>query len=156
MEIRQAREEDAGTIRRIHGDAIRDVCAKDYPPDVIAAWLAGRSDERYLRQIRQDSVWVAIEKGCVAFGSVRIETAKLESLFVDPPACGQGHAAMLLSHLEGVALRAGIEVLNVDSSLTARDFYARHGYQVREGEASLVLASGVKVVGVPMAKRLRA
>jgi GNAT superfamily N-acetyltransferase len=156
MEIRRAREGDVGTVRRIHGDAIRDVCAKDYPPDVIAAWLDGRSDERYLRQIREDSVWVAIEQTCVAFGSVRIDTAKLESLFVDPPALGHGHAAMLLAHLESVALRAEVAVLNVDSSLTARGFYARHGYEVREGDASLILASGVKVAGVPMSKRLRA
>jgi putative acetyltransferase len=154
MEIRRAHEGDVGTVRRIHGDAIRDVCAKDYPADVIAAWLAGRSDERYLKQIRQDSFWLAIEQNCVAFGSVRIERARLESLFVDPPALRRGHAATLLSHLEGVALQAGIEVLQVDSSLTARDFYARHGYEVREGEASLILASGVKVVGVPMSKRL--
>ena len=127
MEIRLAQDEDVGTIRRIHGDAIRDVCAKDYPPDVIAAWSAGRSDDRYLRQIREDSFWVGIEITCVAFGSVRTEAAKLVSLFVDPPALGQGHAARLLSHLEGVALRAGVEILNVDSSLTARGFYARHG-----------------------------
>jgi putative acetyltransferase len=156
MEIRPARAGDVGTIRRIHGDAIRDVCAKDYPPDVIAAWLAGRSEERYLRQIREHSCWVAIEHTCVAFGSVRIDTAKLESLFVDPPALGRGHATALLSHLEGVALRAGIEILNVDSSLTAREFYYRHRYEVREGDASLVLASGVKVAGVPMSKRLTA
>ena len=156
MEIRRAREGDIGAIRKIHGDGIRDVCAKDYPPEVIAAWLAGRSDDRYLRQIREDSFWVGIEKTCVAFGHVRIETARLESLFVDPPVLGQGHGAMLLSHLEGVALRAGVEVLSVDSSLTARDFYARYGYEVREGDGSLVLASGVKVFGVSMSKRLRA
>lgn len=156
MEIRRAHEGDVGTVRRIHGDAIRDVCARDYPPDVIAAWLAGRRDDRYLRQIREDSFWVAIEQNCVAFGSVRIERAKLESLFVDPLALGRGHAARLLSHLESVALQAGIQVLHVDSSLTARNFYARHGYEVREGDASLVLASGVKVIGVPMSKRLRA
>jgi putative acetyltransferase len=156
MEIRRAHEGDVGTVRRIHGNAIRDVCAKDYPPDVIAAWLAGRSEERYLKQIREDSVWIAIEQTCVAFGSVRIHTAKLESLFVDPLALGQGHGAMLLSHLEGVALRAGVVVLNVDSSLTARNFYVRHGYTVREGDASLILASGVRVAGVPMSKRLRA
>jgi putative acetyltransferase len=156
MELRRAHEGDVGTIRRIHGDAIREVCAKDYPADVIAAWLAGRNDSRYLRQIREDSFWVAIAHNCVAFGSVRIEAAKLESLFVDPQALGKGYAAVLLSHLEGVALKGGVEILNVDSSLTARDFYGRHGYEVRAGDATLVLASGIRVAGVPMSKRLRA
>jgi putative acetyltransferase len=155
VEIRRAHEGDVGDVRRIHGDAIREVCARDYSPDVIAAWIAGRSDDRYSRQITEDSFWVAIEQICVAFGSVRLATAKLESLFVDPQALGRGHAATLLSHLEGVARQAGIEVLHVDSSLTARHFYARHGYEVREGDASLVLASGLKVVGVPMSKRLQ-
>lgn len=156
MEIRRANAGDVAAVRSIHGEAIRRVCARDYPPDVISAWYAGRSDDRYLRQIREDSFWVCIEQNCVAFGSVRIGTANLEALFVAPEALGRGYAAKLLSHLERLVVQAGIEILHVDSTLTARTFYAKHGYQMREGNASLILTSGVEVVGVPMSKRLRA
>ncbi len=156
MEIRRAQVGDVEAVVRIHGDAIRDVCARDYPPEVIAAWLAGRSDDRYVSQIRAHSFWVGIEQECVAFGCVRVEAAKLESLFVAPLALGRGYAANLLSHLEGVALQAGIELLQVDSSLTAQPFYTRHGYNMCAGSATLVLESGIAVAGVPMSKRLRA
>jgi GNAT superfamily N-acetyltransferase len=154
MRIRQAVESDVQDIRRIHQAAIRQVCSSDYPENVISAWLLGNSDERYLRRIKDASFWVVEEQISLGFGCVCIEQSKLESLFLAPEARGKGIAAALLRHLEQVAVESGVDVLSLDSSLSAQTFYAKHGYKVCDGRASIQLASGVDLASIPMSKRV--
>jgi putative acetyltransferase len=154
MRIRRAVEGDVQDIRRIHQAAIRQVCSSDYPVTVISAWLAGNSDERYLQRIKDASFWVAEEHVSLGFGCVCIEQSKLEALFLAPEARGNGIAAALLQHLEQVAVGAGVDVLSLDSSLSAKAFYAKHGYRVCSGKASIQLASGIDLASVPMSKRV--
>lgn len=155
MRIRPGLAMDVAAIRRIHQGAIREICARDYAPEVIVAWLAGNRDARYLDGISRHSFWVVEQHhDLVAFGSVAIAACKLESLFVDPAATGGGIASRLLSHLEEVARAAGIAVLHLESSLTARNFYARFGYEAGSESTVIVLASGIELAGIPMSKRL--
>ena len=154
MRIRKAVESDIHDIRRIHQAAIRQVCSLDYPANVIAAWLSGNSDERYLQRINEASFWIVEERASLGFGCVCIEQSKLGALFLAPEARGKGIAAALLHHLEQVAVGAGIDVLCLDSSLSAKTFYAKHGYCVCEGKASIQLASGVDLASIPMSKRV--
>jgi GNAT superfamily N-acetyltransferase len=154
MRIRQAVESDVQDIRRIHQAAIRQVCSFDYPQNVISAWLLGNSDERYLQRIKDASFWVAEDQVTLGFGCVSTEQSKLESLFLAPEARGNGIAAALLRHLEQVAAGAGVDVLFLDSSLSAQTFYAKHGYEVCDGKASIKLASGVDLASIPMSKRV--
>lgn len=156
MLIRRAVDSDAAAARRLHRDSIRQLCAADYPADVIAAWADGSSESRFAQRIAEQSFWVATDAAqLLAFGSVDIGRNTLESLFVAPAARGKGLALQMLRHLERIAADAGIEVLRLDSSLTARAFYERHGYAAITGGVSrLRLSSGHEVVGVPMTKPL--
>ena len=154
MRIRQAVESDVQDIRRIHQAAISQVCSSDYSANAISAWLLGNSDERYLRRIKDASFWIVEEQVSLGFGCVCIEQSKLESLFLAPQARGNGIAAALLRHLEQVAVGAGVDVLSLDSSLSAKAFYAKHGYRVCDGKPSIRLASGVELASIPMSKRV--
>jgi GNAT superfamily N-acetyltransferase len=157
MLIRRAIDTDAAAIRSLHQAAIREVCARDYPAAVIAAWADGSSEARFLQRIREQSFWVIVEaQGLLAFGGMDIGKHTIEGLFVAPSALGRGLAARMLAHLERIAIEAGIGQLRLESSLTARGFYEKYGYCAGVGEASLVLASGVEVSGVPMSKWLQA
>jgi len=156
ISYRKAVAADVAHVRRIHQAAIREVCSRDYAAEVIAAWLAGNRDERYLRGIHAQSFWmVELEKVTIGFGGLDLERGKLESLFLDPQARGQGIAGDFLTHLEGIARDAGLRELRLDSSLTARAFYAKHGYRVCAGNGSIQLEAGVLLEGIPMAKALR-
>lgn len=153
MRIRRAVESDIPEIRRIHGAGISQVCSRDYPSEVIASWLAGRRDDRYRIAIQELSFWI-LEDGAqvIGFGSADLVGGKVEGLFLDPEFRGKGYAATLLAHLENAAIEAGVEFLGLESSLSAKAFYEKHGYTVCAGDGSLRLASGVVVEGVPMLK----
>lgn len=157
MRIRRAVESDVTEIRRIHGAGISQVCSRDYPSEVIASWLAGRRDERYRTGIQELSFWI-LEDGAqiIGFGSANLVGGKVEALFLDPAFRGKGYAAILLAHLESTAIEAGAESLRLESSLSAKAFYEKHGYRVCAGDGSLRLASGVVVEGVPMLKSVQA
>jgi len=60
----------------------------------------------------------------------------------------------LLNHLEEVAYDAGVKRLHLDASLSARNFYSKHGYIICEGEVAIELTLGGRLVGIPMAKDL--
>lgn len=155
MKIRQAHERDVNAVRRIHRAAIREVCSADYPAEVIAAWLRGNRNGRYLRGIREHSFWIVESDGeTIAFGSVDVASRKLESLFLDPAVRGRGIAGRLIGHLEKAAFEAGVRVLAVDASLTARNFYTRHGYTESGRRLSLPLGAGLTLAGIVMSKRL--
>lgn len=157
LSFRKAVAENVADVRRIHQAAIREVCSQDYPAEVIAAWLTGNRDERYLRAIHAQSFWmVGLEKATIGFGGLDLERGKLESLFLDPQMRGRGIAGDFLAHLETVARDAGIRTLRLDSSLTAQAFYTRHGYRVCEGNGSILLEAGVLLKGIPMVKPLSA
>ena len=156
MKFRRAVTSDVPVVRRIHRAAIREVCSSDYSIEVIDAWLASNRDERYLTAIREQSFWIAEDRGQpLGFGGVDIPNCLLESLFLDPAARGRGLAGRFLVHLEQVALAAGVRKLRLKSSITARGFYAKHGYRTEQGDGSIRLESGVILTGIPMVKTLQ-
>jgi GNAT superfamily N-acetyltransferase len=156
MLIRRAIDTDAAAIRQIHRAAILEICSRDYPAETVAAWACGSSEARFVQRIAEQSFWVAIEQQqIVAFGSVHVQGAKLEALFLAPAAVGRGLAGQLLRHLENIAIDSGIATLHLDSSLSGLAFYRKHGYDVQPGDGSIKLASGMLVDGIPMLKSLK-
>jgi GNAT superfamily N-acetyltransferase len=155
VRIRRAVESDATEIRRIHEAGIRDVCSRDYPAEVIAAWLSHKTDEHYRRRLSEQSFWIAeVDGRCVGFASTDLAGQRVEGLFVDPSVVGKGVAARLLAHLEALALDANIQALSLDSSLLALAFYLKRGYEPKGERSAIRLSSGVTVEGIPMTKRL--
>jgi hypothetical protein len=45
--IRLATKNDAKAFHDLHTKSVRGLCSKDYPPEVIDGWLAGRSPDGY-------------------------------------------------------------------------------------------------------------
>lgn len=157
MQLRRARKDDLLAVAEVHRAAIAVVCAQDYPPPVIEAWLAKRDPERHLRHIEADTVWLAEEEDAVlGFGGVDLRTARIESLFVHPRANGRGIARRIVERLEDAVRDARLAELTLDSSLSAVSFYERIGFR-RTGENSrLKLSDGITLDGVVMRKQLAA
>jgi len=130
--IRPGSESDIPAIHRVHSAAIRGLCAGAYSPHLIEAWASNSDLNRYRRMfISSARCLVAVADGEVCgFGSLELPRARLASLFVQPEYAGIGLGRLLLQALEQLAVEAGITTLNVQSSLNAREFYARHGYRL--------------------------
>ena len=137
------------TIRRavasdIHGacDVVRrsitELCVEDHQDDgpTLTAWLANKTEANFTRWIDSDHLiaFVAEKAGNVVGFSLLDRGGSIALLYVSPDARFQGVSKALLAAMEDAALSAGVRTLTLDSTGTARQFYARSGY-VPAGDA---------------------
>jgi putative acetyltransferase len=130
--IRTANRTDIPAIHRVHAASIRGLCAVAYSPQLIEAWASNPDLRRYDRMLEPACrCLVAVMDGEVCgFGSLNLPESRLASLFVHPDHAGTGVGRLLLRQLEHLAQDAGVVTLQVQASLNARDFYAKHAYRL--------------------------
>jgi putative acetyltransferase len=156
--IREMRCEDAQTFLEVQRAAVRGIAAKDYTPDVIDAWAPIPVTEKQIEQVRSNSeseyrLIAEIDGQVVGIGSLIAKNNELRACYVVPEASRKGVGSALIHEIERVARERGVAFLELDSSVTAAPFYARHGYEVLE-HTEHVLGSGQRMACVKMRKNL--
>lgn len=127
--IRTAAATDTAAIARLIERAVRVSNAPDYPPDIIKLIVANFTAERVAQKMAERDVFVGLMSEAM-IGTVSLGGGKLHSLFVEPDRQGQGIGRRLVEHLERHAIDRGLAKLDVSSSITARLFYEKLGYQL--------------------------
>jgi predicted N-acetyltransferase YhbS len=125
--IRPATPSDAATISEVVARSLRTSNASDYPPSVVEAVVAGYSAERIAELMAVRRTLVALESDIVV-GTVSLEGAEVQSLFVSPERQGGGIGASLMKAAEALARADGLDVLRLASSVTAEPFHRKLGY----------------------------
>ena len=122
VRIRRMEEGDAADMHRLHGAAVRQVCAKTVTPAVVEAWLYGRTPEGYLRAEPEggEAFWVAVDRDgqTVGFGSWRAD--ELIGLYVDPNFHGQGIGRALFAACEDDGRRTDMSSRGLSRPSTRR------------------------------------
>jgi putative acetyltransferase len=151
---------DAELIIHAHFAAVHQTPFDFYPREVLESWYRHPDETRY-QQIRQ-----AIAKGhelflvaedvsvVVGFGSIVPALHELRALYIHPRIARRGVGANLLVHLEQLAVLRHCAYLQMDASLNAEAFYARHGYEVVERGVQRLI-SGHEMACVKMKKTLQ-
>ncbi len=157
--IRPAEESDANAIAEAHVDSIRTLGPSAYDADIVEAWGAPRSGERYVSAMRQgEAFFVAVpaaENGSVlGFSSHRVESGiHRTAIYVRGAAARQGIGSRLLQRAIDVALSKGAEEVHVAASLVAVPFYLQNGFVEREAGIHR-LQNGPEMACVHMKKSL--
>jgi GNAT superfamily N-acetyltransferase len=130
--IRRATAADAEAVREIVLSALRETNARDYPPSVIDRLILTLPD-KVASNLETWCAFVAIVNGrVVGTGSLNGQT--VSSVYVHPEYQGRRIATKLMDAVENVASAQSRGTLSVQSSVTARPFYAKRGFKiVREG-----------------------
>jgi len=134
MHIRPFKEEDGDAVQQVHERAVRDVCSEDYAPDQVEVWTE-YSREESPEAIKKDEVhrFVAVEDGeVIGFGEYDEDKREITGLYVHPDRMGNGAGEALLERVEQDAREHGLDTLECYSTITAKTFYERHGYEVIE------------------------
>ena len=125
--LRRAARDDAAALSRLIVATLRTSNAADYAPAVITRVAEDFSAERLAGTIERRHVLVACE-GPRILGTAALDGDKVRSVFVAPERQGEGIGAMLMAEVFRLAAEAGVTGLTLQSSLTARGFYAGLGF----------------------------
>ncbi len=156
MLIRPAIESDAEGIATLRRETIIAVNARDYPPDVIDNWANRVDAERIRKTAAEVKRWVAVTRErmdelLLGFCDHTLDDNELSRLYTHKDYQGEGVGSRLLEVAEASMLEQGREEVYLYSTITARDFYLRHGYVVVE---ETVDAHNPKITVIKMAKKL--
>jgi len=132
FQIRRAVAEDAAGAASVMCRSIEVLCVADHRNDksLLQDWTGNKTEKEVLQWIQDPENWpaVAIEAGQVVGFAMLNEQGVLLLLYVLPKAVGQGVGAELLAAIESHGREAGLGKLQLESTLTARKFYKKHGF----------------------------
>ena len=130
--IRNATAADAEAVHKIVLRALRETNARDYPPSVIDRLVLTLPD-KVASNLETWCAFVAIVNGQVV-GTGSLNGRMVSSVYVHPDYQGHGIATKLMDAVENAASAQSQGTLSVQSSITAKPFYAKRGFRiVREG-----------------------
>ena len=125
LKIQPYQESDFTALCAIFRRAVTEIASRDYSPPQVAAW-AQVDEARWRQKMASSRVRVAtIDHHPVGF--IAAVGGYIDLLFVSPDAARQGVASALLHEF---ANTGGGERLTVDASITAKPFFAAHGFRV--------------------------
>lgn len=130
--IRHATAADAEAVHKVVLLALRETNARDYPSSVIDRLVLTLPD-KVASNLETWCAFVAIVNGLIV-GTGSLNGQTVSSVYVHPDYQGHGIATKLMDAVENAANAQSLEALSVQSSVTAKPFYAKRGFKiVREG-----------------------
>lgn len=130
--LRRAVAGDIPALMELFRGTVLTINRRDYTQPQTLDWAScGQDRAKWERMIAENYFLVATDRSgqLVGYASLTGE-GYLHSLFVHKDYQGKGIAAMLLLVTEGYAYGKGIRRILSDVSITARPFFAGHGYTV--------------------------
>jgi len=128
--IRPARDRDYAAIARLRRQTIRHVNAKDYPDAVIRTWAMRESARTLRASATHCKRWVALDRGKIVGFSEHGFKGELSRIYVHKGWLRRGIGSLLLKAAEASLRKLGCTEVRLESTPSARDFYAAHGYKL--------------------------
>jgi GNAT superfamily N-acetyltransferase len=124
-----------------------------YPPRAIQHFRHHHTKQKILAEAGRGQTLVIEDSGqLIATGTLLGD--EIKRLFTHPERQGQGLGRTIMGELEARAGASGLIVLNLHSSLPAKEFYLSLGFAL-EGEASAPVGEGQELRYYVMSKDLR-
>ena len=129
LRMRRFRVSDAEEIVALFRETVHKVNSRDYSRDQLEAWAPEQIDvEAWRASLANNYSVVAEIAGRIVGFCDLADRGYINRLFVHHEFQRAGIATRLLNTIERAARRAGITRLVADVSITARPFFAKHGY----------------------------
>lgn len=128
MIIKQAKQSDFKAVRYITQATIWSVYPKYYPAGAVQYFSAHHSDERIAEDIGNGIVYLLVDDGNQAAGTVTLRGNEICRLFVLPEQQHKGYGRALLAYAEKKAAE-NYDAAVIDVSLPAKRVYLKSGYR---------------------------
>ena len=150
--IREFRPGDEAGICAAHVRSVRDLCAKDYGPEEIEAWIGTRKPQDYLDAMAKGERFHVIDMDGTIAGFSGWVGERILGFYIHPAFAGQGLGRALFRATEEDFLhRSGSRLCLITSTITARGFYQRMRFKMIEAKRHR-LRSGREIDAFEMRK----
>lgn len=130
VDVRAATEADCEDIYRIQITAVRSLPGGAQGKDGIEKWLAGQQPSVYARSMAEESFVVAeVDGDTVGWGALSVPKQEITNVFVDPAFHRRRIGTAIIAQLESLAGDAGIDIVQLQATGTAIDFYSANGFR---------------------------
>ena len=129
MNIQLYTEKYAQETLAVFQSAIQESCYPDYSRSQIQAWCDVNQSSFFAKLAHQQTFLFVLEQQIVGLISAE-QSGYLDLLFVKKSFQHQGIASRLLNQIEYWLVKQKIEILTVESSLTANPFFEQKGFQL--------------------------
>ena len=132
--IREAQQTDTIALKELFQYTVLAVNSKDYSQAEVEDWASCGDDLSNIEEMIKTHYFIVAvnqQSQIVGFSSITSQ-GYLHSMFVHKDFQGKGIATMLLEEIERYAITAGIMRITSEVSLTARPFFEKKGYIVKE------------------------
>ena len=130
--IRPAAPTDANAACDVLRRSILECCTQDHQhrSAILDSWLGNKTPQNVASWFASPSNYTVIAErdGAVVGVALLNQAGKLSLCHVLPEALHHGVGKALLAAVESQARAWGVSVLRLNSTATARDFFARNGY----------------------------
>jgi len=132
FEIRLATPSDASAACNVLRRSIAECCVLDHKndPAILEAWLGNKTPETVASWFASPTNFsvVAVEEGTVVGVALLTGAGKLALCYLLPEARSMGAGKALLGRVEEQACTWGVKALQLHSTATGEEFFARQGY----------------------------
>ncbi len=132
IEIRVAKPSDAVAACTVLRRSIADCCVEDHRHDaaVLSAWLGNKVPENIAAWFSSEANFslIAVAGTEVVGVALLTRAGKISLCYLIPEVRFTGAGKALLQAIESKAIEWGLPLLRVSSTVTAEQFYLRHGY----------------------------
>ena len=130
VDIRTATEADCEAIYNIQMAAVRALPSGAQGKGGVERWLAGQEPSVYAGSMETEAFIVAELNGViVAWGALSVPKQEITNIFVDPEFHRRRIGTAIIVRLESLAGIAEIDVVSLQATGTAINFYRANGYQ---------------------------
>jgi putative acetyltransferase len=153
IRVRDFRADDVKALIDVFRSSVRIIARRDYTQAQVIAWAPDVIDSGVweTRYATRRAFVAEIDSTQVGFTDLESD-GHVDMMYVHAQCQGKGIASALLSHVESVARGLGIHELHTESSITARWFFERRGFQLISQQ--IVSMRGQKFVNYRMKKLL--
>jgi len=144
---------DVSLLAEIFRVSIEELTAEDYSQAQQKAWAgAAENEEEFGARLAGELTLVATFAGAAVGFAALADNTRIDMLYVQPAAAGQGAGSMLCDALEKLAAARGAKEVAVEASDTASGFFEKRGYIAKS--RNTVLRAGEWLANTTMTKPL--
>lgn len=132
MIIRPIQDADYEEVAALRRETIQKINARDYEESIIRGWAEKRSPAYFRETAKEFKRWVADENGQVIGFSEHGDACEVTRMYVHKDHLRKGVGSKLLKTAESSLIEKGCRSIMIESTITARGFYEKHGYTMIE------------------------